>query len=121
MDRPEKYFAVPSNIQDCCNFSSNLSCQAGGHSQAEQSHLCLGGTQDTAAQLKLAPDCSVLHRFYPLLNPSEDIHLFYISIPALILNFINFLCKSRDGEVFQSYLFIFVFVFSPETNSSIVV
>lgn len=70
MDWPEKYFAAASNIQDCCNFSSNLSRQAGGHSQAEQSHLCLGGTQEMVAQLlKLPPDCLVLRQFYPRLNP----------------------------------------------------
>lgn len=77
MDRPENYFVAASNIQDFCNFSSDLSRQAGGHSQAEQSHLCLVGTQEMAAQLlKLAPDCSVLCRSYPLLNRSEDIHFF---------------------------------------------
>lgn len=122
MDRPEKYFASPANIQDCCHFSSNLLRQAGGHSQAGQSHLCLGATQETAAQLlKLLPDCSVLHRFYPLLNPTEDIHLFNISITTLILKFIRSFCAGHvTGKRFKA-IYLFIFVVSPETNSRVVV
>lgn len=99
-------------------FSSNILRHPGGQSQAEPRHLDLGGSQETAARLpELACNCSVVHHLY--------LYFFRISKTAPDTFCAGHVIGKRsmillvDDDVFQRPLFIFVV--SPETNSSVVV